>query len=271
MAKRFEGKVVIITGSSAGIGQDAAVEFGKEGARLVIHGQNSERLDETETLLLDAGVRQENILKVLGSMEDPNTPSTIVEKTVQKFDRIDVLINNAGASSKPGITNQHSLENLDFLFKVNLRSVIELTQRALPYLEQTKGNVINVSSASAKITYTVAAFYSSIKATLDHFTRNYAYKYSSRGVRINSINPGFVRTLIFQRNKGAPNSQERVEQHAQNCSLKRIGMPSEVSPALMLLASDESAHVTGVTWLVDGGITLYSPLLDLDDAMILSI
>ncbi|KAI1695663.1 enoyl-(Acyl carrier protein) reductase domain-containing protein [Ditylenchus destructor] len=90
-----------------------------------------------------------------------------------------------------------------------------------------------------------------------------------RGWKIN-INPGFVRTLIFQRN-GVPNSQEVVELQALKSSLRRIGLPNEVSPVLKYLASDAAAHITGANFAIDGGITNYSPLLDLDEAMMLSI
>ncbi|KAI1717492.1 short chain dehydrogenase domain-containing protein [Ditylenchus destructor] len=229
--KRFENKVVIVTGSSAGIGQDAAVEIGKEGGLLVIHGQNPDRLNETETLLLEAGMKPENILKVFGSMEDPKTPGLIIEKTVEKYGRIDVLINNAGTSTKPGEKNSHSLANLDFLYRVNFRSAVEMSQLAMPYLRETRGNIINVSSAGAIKPYPVAAFYTSLKACLDHFTRNYALIYGKRGVRINCINPGFVRTQIVTRN-GVPGSQEKVEQFALNSSLKRIGQSCEMSTVI---------------------------------------
>jgi len=259
MPRRFEGKVVIVTGSSAGIGQDAAVEFGKEGAKVVIHGQNVDRLNKTASLLLEAGVPAENILKVIGPMEDPNTPSEIIKQTVDKFGQIDVLVNNAGAVVKPNEQDYDSVENMDFLYNVNLKSVVILTQLAIPYLEKTRGNVVNISSMSSTMVQSSQTFYNIFKAALDHFTRCFADKYGPKGIRVNSLNPGFVRTLIIER-KNIPGAQERFEKYAADYTpLGRVGVPSEMSTIIKFLASDEASFVTGVNWLADGGHTLYTP------------
>jgi len=263
MPRRFEGKVVIVTGSSAGIGQDAAVAFGKEGAKVVIHGQNVDRLTKTASMLLEAGVPTKNVLKVVGSMEDPNTPAEIVKQTVDKFGQIDVLINNAGAGIKPNHYDNDSMENLDFLYNVNLKSVVLLTQLAIPYLEKTRGNVVNVSSISSTKVQSSQTFYNMLKAALDHFTRCYADKYGPKGIRVNSLNPGFVRTLIVERKNLGATAQQQFEQYAADYSpLGRVGLPSEMSTILKFLASDEASFVTGVNWIADGGHTLYTPPLD---------
>ncbi|KAI1703027.1 enoyl-(Acyl carrier protein) reductase domain-containing protein [Ditylenchus destructor] len=260
MSARFNEKVVIVTGSSAGIGQAAALDFGKEGASVVIHGQSAERLDKTESLLLDAGIESEKILKVLGSLEDPDTASKIIDQTVQKFGKIDVLVNNAGAGSKPQeITTPDSLDNLDFIYKVNYRSVVALTQLALPYLEKTKGNVVNVSSIAGQRPFQQHTFYASLKAALDHFTRCYADKYGPKGVRINSVNPGPIRTYIFER-IGVPGIEQKSEQYAiENTSLRRFGESPEVSKIITFLASNDASYVTGALWVVDGGMLLKTP------------
>ncbi|KAI1700919.1 enoyl-(Acyl carrier protein) reductase domain-containing protein [Ditylenchus destructor] len=259
MSTRFNEKVVIITGSSAGIGQAAALDFGKEGASVVIHGQNAERLDKTESQLLEAGVPSEKILKVLGSLEDPDTASKIIEQAVQKFGKIDVLVNNAGAGSRPQETNNDSLDNLDFIYKVNFRCVVALTQLALPYLEKTKGNVVNVSSVGGQKPFHMYTFYASLKAALDHFTRCYADKYGPKGVRINSVNPGPIRTYIQERT-GIPGMEQIMEQYAiENTSLRRFGESPEVSKIITFLASNDASYVTGALWVVDGGMLLKTP------------
>ncbi|KAI1700918.1 enoyl-(Acyl carrier protein) reductase domain-containing protein [Ditylenchus destructor] len=259
MSARFNDKVVIITGSSAGIGQAAALDFGKEGASVVIHGQNAERLDKTESILLEAGVVSEKILKVLGSLEDPDTASKIINQTVQKFGKIDVLVNNAGAGSKPQEMNPDSLDNLDFIYKVNYRSVVALTQLALPYLEKTKGNVVNVSSVAGQRPFHQHTFYASLKAALDHFTRCYADKFGPKGVRINSVNPGPIRTYIFERT-GVPGIEQKGEEYAiENTSLRRFGESPEVSKIITFLASNDASYVTGALWVVDGGMLLKTP------------
>ena len=118
----FAGKVVIVTGSSSGIGQEAAVMFGREGASVVIHGQDAGRLQKTEDIMTAEGVDPTHILQVLGSLEAEDTPQKIYTATMEKFQRIDVLVNNAGAGIKPGTVDPNDMENLDFIYRVNVRS-----------------------------------------------------------------------------------------------------------------------------------------------------
>ncbi|KAI1702933.1 enoyl-(Acyl carrier protein) reductase domain-containing protein [Ditylenchus destructor] len=250
---RFDGKVVIITGASSGIGQDAALEFGKEGASVVIHGQNEERLNKTEGMMLTSGIPKQRILKVSGSLEQPGTASKIIDNCMAVYRKIDVLINNAGTIAKPS-TPGDSLDNLDFLYTVNLRSIIELCLLAYPCLKVTKGNIVNVSSAGAVRAFPAAAFYCSLKAALDHFTRNYAQIWGPDGIRINCINPGPIETMILERhgvdNEGLQKHDKWVE---ETTPLMRSGSPAEMSTILKFLASDEASYVTGASWLADGG------------------
>uniref|UniRef100_A0A915DQX6 Uncharacterized protein n=1 Tax=Ditylenchus dipsaci TaxID=166011 RepID=A0A915DQX6_9BILA len=143
------------------------------------------------------------------------------------FGKIDVLVNNAGAGCKPrengGKLLADSLENMDFLYQLNFRSAIEMTLLAMPYLEKTKAT-------------------------------NYADKLGAQGIRINSLNPGAIKTSIVSR-CDILNGQEKFEHFAaENTSLGRIGDVSEVSPILLFLASEQASYVTGATWLVDGGM-----------------
>jgi len=188
----FAGKNVIVTGSSSGIGRQAALMFAQEGAEeIVIHGQSAERLQETQEMLVEkTGIDPSRIVQVIGSMEAEDTPRQIHSAAVEKFNgRIDVLVNNAGAGKKPDCADNNSIENLDYLYRVNLRSAIELTQLCMPELVIAKGCVVNVSSIAALKTFSFSngASYGIIKAGMDHFTRNYAAMYGSRGVRVNSV------------------------------------------------------------------------------------
>jgi NAD(P)-dependent dehydrogenase (short-subunit alcohol dehydrogenase family) len=186
-AGQFTGKVVIVTGSSAGIGQATAVAFGREGASVVIHGQDAGRLQKTHDIMVAEGVDPKRILQVIGSMEAAETPDKIHRATVDKFQRLDVLVNNAGAMQKLGTTDEGSAENLEYLFRANLLSAVRLMQLCMPELEKTHGCVVNVSSVVSTRSFTSLTSYSAMKAALDLFTRNYAAKYGPRGVRINSL------------------------------------------------------------------------------------
>ncbi|KAI6234360.1 hypothetical protein M3Y99_00807700 [Aphelenchoides fujianensis] len=146
---RFEGQVVIVTGSSSGIGRAVAEALAAEGVGgLTLHGQNAERLAETRAAVERAGVPAERLLVVRGAVEEAETRRRLVDETLAKFGRLDVLVNNAASQQKPGV-EPNGLENLDFLFAANLRAVVDLTARALPHLRATGGNVVNVSSVGA--------------------------------------------------------------------------------------------------------------------------
>ncbi|KAH7696897.1 3-oxoacyl-acyl-carrier-protein reductase [Aphelenchoides avenae] len=253
MSGRFAGKAVIITGSSSGIGQDAAVGFAKEGAFVTIHGQSEKGLQDTKKLIADAGVGDDHVQVVRGSLEDPKTIDALVEKTLEKFGRIDVVINNAGIYKHPD-HDINSPESFDYVFSVNVKSAVMLTQKAAPHLEKTKGNVINVSSDLAKRTFPDGMFYSMSKAAMDHFTKNAANIYSPKGIRVNTLNPGLIRTP-FRTRHGVPDAAEEGIQKLVGSvlPLRRAGEPHEMTAVLLFLASDQASFVTGATWHADGG------------------
>jgi NAD(P)-dependent dehydrogenase (short-subunit alcohol dehydrogenase family) len=272
MSGIFAGKVVIVTGSSAGIGQDVAVMFYKEDAAVVIHGQNADRLQQTHDLMVakvPAGPNPDSrILQVLGSMEADDTPKKIFSATMAKFARVDVLVNNAGALQKPGCRDANSLENLDFLYRVNLRSAMELTQLCAEELAKSRGCVINVSSIASMKTFVGNINYGTVKAGLDHFTRNSAVLYGPKGVRVNSLNPGPIQTYIFERNGVTGEAREKFDRRVEEtAALGQWGTPSETTECIKFLADNKAAsYVTGACLVVDGGSVLYSgPRMDLNN------
>jgi len=256
--KRFAGKVVIITGSSSGIGRAAAIAFAKEDAAVVLHGQNILNLDKTEEEVTAVGCSPDKILKITGPMELAQTCEQIIDETIKKFKRIDVLINNAGAATKPGCSDTQSLELLDYLYAVNYRSVVQLSQLAFPYLSTTKGNIVNVSSVAAFRTSPNSAFYGSIKAALDTWTKARSNTFGASGVRINCLNPGPIDTPIFNRNVSDPEKEKELRQMMdewikESVILKRFGTSEEMASVLTFLASDDASYITGTTLLADGG------------------
>uniref|UniRef100_A0A915LYC5 Uncharacterized protein n=1 Tax=Meloidogyne javanica TaxID=6303 RepID=A0A915LYC5_MELJA len=249
--KRFVDSVVIITGSSAGIGRQTALEFAREGASVVIHGQCRERLEETEKLLNQEGIGPKRILSIIGQLEREEVPKQILEQTLDKFGKIDVLINNAAAGCKPGITfkagsDANSLANLDYLFAVNLRSVVQLLEGALPYLEATKGNVVNISTSGALRPLRSAAFYCALKSALNSLTESYAQIWGPKGVRIN-------------------NHKKWVESATL---MGRYGNVDEVAAVIKFLASKEASFVCGANWLVDAGMAIKAIPVDISGEII---
>jgi len=254
----FNGKVVIVTGSSSGIGQEAALIFGSEGASVTIHGQNADRLKKTEDLLKENGVPESRILAILGSIEDDETQQKLINETVAKFGKLDVLVNNAALSHRQG-EDPNSIETFDYVMKTNLRSVVTLTHLAFPHLEKTKGNVVNVSSVGSQRGSAGFQPYVISKAALDHFTRSAAIEYAERGVRVNTVSPGVTITNFLARNFGQEKSDQLFNGFTELVPMKRNGTSREVANVIEFLASEKASYVTGANYVVDGGILAGRP------------
>ena len=143
----FSGKVALVTGSSSGIGAAIAVQFAQYGANVTISGRNAENLDKVANKIAEVsnGVKA---LQIIGDLTtDDSLPKRLIDETITKFGRLDFLVNNAGASTPNGkLDSPNLMEEFDKVYKLNVRSIVELTQLAAPHLEKTKGNIINISS-----------------------------------------------------------------------------------------------------------------------------
>jgi len=256
----FKGKSVIVTGSSSGIGLEAALIFGNEGASVTIHGQNEERLNKTEELLKKNGVPESRILRVLGPIEKEETQTKLIDETVKKFGKLDILVNNAGISHRTDL-EPNSLENLDYVMDTNLRSVIALTRLAVSHLEKTKGNVVNVSSVGAQRVAIHATPYVLTKAAMDHYTRNAAVLYADKGIRVNTVSPGATSTSFGSRHNVPEETLKDFYQHYIDnvIPMHRFGSAKEVANVIEFVASDKASYVTGSNIVVDGGILAGPP------------
>uniref|UniRef100_A0A914QET4 Uncharacterized protein n=1 Tax=Panagrolaimus davidi TaxID=227884 RepID=A0A914QET4_9BILA len=275
MTGEYSGKVVIITGSSSGIGQAAAVLFAKAGASVTIHGRSEEGLKKTIDMMLAAGGEKKRIHSVRGPVTDENVLKALIDETVKTFGRIDVLINNVGIANKEGfLTNTRAMENFDYVIEVNLKSflksvfqahIIHLTELAIPHLEKTKGNIVNVSSIGSQKTSPQVPFYCIAKAGLDHFARNYAALLAPKGIRVNNLNPGGTSTAFISRH-GVPQDMEKKmsEDYSQHIPLKRFAESKEMAEFLFFMASEKASYLTGQIINVDGGSLINSPAMKLD-------
>eukprot|EP00057_Strongylocentrotus_purpuratus_P024087 XP_011678561.1 PREDICTED: 17-beta-hydroxysteroid dehydrogenase 14-like [Strongylocentrotus purpuratus] len=175
----------------------------------------------------------------------------IMESTITHFGRLDVLVNNAGISLFDTLTSEALLENYDHTTKVNVRSIIQLTNLATPHLIESKGSVVNVSSICGKRVVRNYLSYNITKAVIDQFTRCTAVDLASKGVRVNAVNPGTIMTPIFS-NHGL-SEEELREQLGKEHPLGRVGEPSDVASVIKFLASNAATFVTGETLSIDGG------------------
>uniref|UniRef100_A0A7E4V0I4 SDR family oxidoreductase n=1 Tax=Panagrellus redivivus TaxID=6233 RepID=A0A7E4V0I4_PANRE len=261
---RFVDKVVIVTGSSAGIGKAVILGFAKEGANVVLHGTNTERLAEAEKSLHDAGIPESRILKVQGELNQVATHDRIINDTVARFGKIDVLVNNAGSFRKPGDTAT-DIENFDYVFAVNVRAVFRLVELAIS--KRRRGTLLMFQALPECIELGMAAtVYGMTKAALDRYTQNINQSLMKKGIRINNINPGPFESNFRNRAVAEATDEERAaaqEHRSKSLSVVtpagRCGEPEELVPAFLLLADEKSSFITGSLWVIDGGMGTWAP------------
>lgn len=250
----FEGKVLIITGASSGIGAGAAVHFSNLGASVVITGRNEENLKETE------GKCKGKVLSVVGDLNAEADRVKLIEKTIAKFGKLDVLVNNAGLGENGDILTT-TLEQYDSVMNTNVRSVFHLTQLAVPHLTKTQGNIVNVSSVAGPRQFPNLLAYCMSKAALDQFTKCVALELAPKNVRVNAINPAFIVTNFHKRLGMNDEAYEKFKERAKEThALGRAGTIEETSNAIEFLANNDlSSFITGTCLLVDGGKAVMCP------------
>lgn len=245
----FENKVVLITGGSSGIGAATAVLFAKEGASVAIVGRNEAKLKNVTELCEQHGVTP---LVIKADVSQDEAASDIINQTIDKYGKLDVLINNAGMVFTGGLLEGKVMETYDQIMNTNLRAAVKLTSLAVPYLVKTGGNIINVSSTLATIASPWMMAYCISKAGLDHFSKTAALELAASGVRVNIVSPGPVETDILE-TAGIPNKWEDM---GKLCPLGKVAYPAEVADIILFLASSKAKSVTGGNFTVDNGSLL---------------
>lgn len=245
----FNGKVVLITGASSGIGAATAQEFAKLGAELVLVGRNVEKLKETAEKCQNSSKH----LQVQADMCNEKDVEKIMKETIAKFHKLDVLVNAAGIIENGTIENT-SLEQFDRVMNTNIRSLYQLTMLAVPELKKTKGNIVNISSVCGLRSFPNVLAYNISKSAVDQFTKCVALELAPAGVRCNSVNPGVIITELHKRGgMDAEAYAQFLEKSKATHALGRAGEVHEVSGVICFLASDKASFITGVNMPVDGG------------------
>jgi NAD(P)-dependent dehydrogenase (short-subunit alcohol dehydrogenase family) len=252
MSKRFIDQVVIVTGGAKGIGQGIAKVFSQEGAKVVIADWDEENGPITaEELRKNGG----EAIYIKCDVSNENQVKAMVEKTIQTFGRIDVLVNNAGVGIYKSILEATS-QDWDLCLNVNLKGVFLCSKYVIPYMQkQGKGNIINISSVHSFQTVNGVAPYAASKGGITALTRNMAIDYGPT-IRVNAIAPGWVLTPLIQSifdSYPDPEAQRKAVEQRQ--VMKRIGRPEDIGYAAAFLASDEASFITGTQLFVDGGLT----------------
>ena len=256
----LQGKNVLVTGGSSGIGQAIAVRFAEYGANVAINYLTTpDEAAETEEQVhacVDK-VRQEGVqdLLVQGDVSKEADVVRMVEETVDALGSIDILVNNAGIQiSRPS----HELMNGDFdkVIDINLRGSFMCAREAIKrFLDQGHGgSIVNITSVHQRIPKPHYLGYSVSKGGMQNLTTTLALEYAGEGIRVNGVGPGATITPINRAWVDDPQKAEQVEAHIP---LKRAGTADEMAGVTCFLASDDAAYITGQTLYVDGGLTLY--------------
>ena len=243
----LEGKTILVTGASSGIGRAAAIECSKAGAKVIITARNEERLRETHSQLADAEEQPEWILADMQKDED-------IQSLVEQLPVLDGVVCNAGISINVPIAFIDR-EKIQQVLDVNTIAPILLTRQLIKKKKVAKGgSIVFTSSISGNNTVTVAhEMYSASKTAITGFMRNAALDLAVKGIRCNAVHPGMINTPMVHSGKY---SEEQLQKDMENYPLHRFGEPEEVAYAMIYLLSDAAAWVTGHSLVIDGGLTL---------------
>lgn len=249
---RLKEKVALITGGTEGMGLATAAAFLREGARVCITGRSSEKGARAVKGLSALG----EVFFVEGDVSSAPDAKRMVDATVGRFGRLDVLFNNAGIYLEKQAEDT-SEEEWDRLMDVNVKGTFLVSKYAVPHMKrQGGGSIINNSSDAGLVGNRNCVAYCASKGAITVMTKAMALDYAEHGIRVNCVNPGNVDTPMLARELAkAEDPDEYTKRMDEESPVGRIGRPEEVAKAVLFLASDESSFVTGAALSVDGGLT----------------
>ena len=261
---RNEGsqKVAVITGSSKGIGKAIAREFAKEGYKIVLNARDENELSEAVNDIKET-VRgtEERVTYFAGDISQEKTCSSLIEHTIEKFDRIDVLVNNAGIGGAQKSVQELRSDEWDYVIDVNLKGAFLCTREAIKRMTQDDRSsretysIINISSVHESIPQPQSVHYAASKGGMEMLTKTVALELADKGIRVNGIAPGAIATDM---NKDILEDEQKKKEEEMRIPMHRIGEPEEIAKVALFLASDAASYITGTTVFVDGGLTLSS-------------
>ncbi len=245
--KRLEGKIAIVTGGARGIGFAIAKRYAEEGAIPVLFDLLADQMETAIQQLADAGFEAEgHVLDVT----DDEAVENAMKEVVDQFGHIDILVNNAGIT-RDGILMKMKESDWDLVMNVNLKGTFICTKRVIrPMLKQKSGSIINIASVIGLMGNIGQANYAASKGGIIAFTKSTAKEVAKRGIRANSIAPGFIETDMTQL------PEDVVKAYAEAIPMSRMGKPLDVANLCVFLASEEASYITGQTIQVDGGLIM---------------
>lgn len=244
---RLDGKIALITGGNRGIGLAVAQLFGEAGAKCMLTSRS-----ETPALKELLAANPDNYAWVQADVNDADAPDRIVQATLDRFGRLDVLVNNAGVAAD-GDFHDFDDERMHYIFDTNLIAPFRIARAAIrPMLDQGSGAVVNIGSISGMVANKpqLQVAYNSSKAAIHTMTKTMAFEYADRGIRVNALAPGYV---VSDMTAGGIANADWNRVWTENTPMHRFGRPEEMANCVLFLASDAASYVTGSVLVADGG------------------
>jgi NAD(P)-dependent dehydrogenase (short-subunit alcohol dehydrogenase family) len=243
----LKDKVCIITGAGKGFGRTMAEEFYDHGAKLALITRSK---DDVDSLNKELSISNDKILNYRGDVTDPDTVNDFIIQVIEKFGRIDVLVNNAGIRFRKNFL-ETTFDEFKNVFNVNAGSMFLLCQAVLPHmLEHKQGKIINMSSVAGTLGLPELSSYVTSKAAIIGLTKSLAVEFAESNIQINAVAPGFCKTSYFE---NFMKQKKLYEFTLDRTPMRRWGESEEIANACIFLASNLSDYVTGEVMNVDGG------------------
>ena len=260
----LKGKVVLVTGSSKGIGRSIAAGFAREGCQVVINSRNAKELDATASELRSHTAAGGTIHAVASDVTEAAGAQRVVDETVSRFGTIHVLVNNAGGVGRFGSFEDLTDDEWLGAFTLNVLSAVRVTRASLPYMQKQKwGRIINISSESGVQPDPMMPHYNASKAAMNNLTKSLSKAYGKDNILVNTVSPAFIRTPLLDgmleeqaRARGITfdeAEQAMLREFRPNILLGRAGKSDETAGIVVFLASDHATFITGSNFRVDGG------------------
>ena len=251
---RLDGRTAIVTGGNRGIGKGISRGLAQAGANVVIANRNAEQGQAAAAEI--ANETDQSVISVETDVTDDETVAALAAATIEQFDSIDILVNNAGMTINTP-AEEMTLDEWNTVIDVNLSGVFRCTRHIGDYMiSQESGSIINISSISAFIANypQPQVSYNASKAALEGFKNQLAAEWATHGIRVNNINPGYVRTELIDGVLEADPAM--AEQWFDQMLLDEMATPDDIAPLAVYLASDAASYVTGTSVIIDGGYTV---------------
>lgn len=252
MTDRLTNKVAVVTGAARGIGREIALTLAEEGAKTVLLDL-SDQVFRAENELLNKGF---HVSAFRADVSNFKEVFSIAKHVIRKFRKIDILVNNAGIVL-PFSLEKFSEEDLEKVMAVNLEGVFNCCMAFVPFMIKHRyGRIVNISSIAGILVGTRSIYYSASKAAIIGLTRSLALWVADYGITVNAVCPGVVETELTKTSLG----EDRLRELATKVPLKRLASPKDIANLVLFLVSDEASYITGQYIIIDGGLTITSPI-----------